>query len=536
MKINLSAGFAIDLEAAAGDSPTRQISGIAVPYDVPARVSDGTMVQFSKGSLPVDGKAPKMYMYHDSTQPVGLVTSRMEASDGSGMLFVASIVDTQAGTDALTMASAGVLDSVSVGVNVVSSKKGKDGLMIITAAEWLELSLVPQPAFSGSIITDVAASIPTSEDEISNNNPEAPDEPEVTEPQENPVSEPIIEASAPEQIPTNPLFASVQTREPRLPSAAEFMAAQFEGGERAQNQNKVWADYRAFHDIKAAAGDEVLSNVGGIVPVHLLGPVFANLNYISPVLSALGTRAMPGGGKGSTFTRPTWTTHPTVAQQSAELDAVSATTAVIAANTVTKVTFAGSANLSYQVIDFTDPAALEVILTDLAGQYLDAVDNYAADNLLTAATSAGVWDLSVTDLMKSIYDAAVVTSSATNFLPTNIFVDPATWGAMMQLVDTTGRPIFGYTGGGLNGYNTLGQGNASTWTGANPLGLDIVVDKNFAAKTMVIMARQAFEIYREDRGVLSVESPTALSRVVSVYGYAATFKANANMIQKITQA
>ena len=245
---------------------------------------------------------------------------------------------------------------------------------------------------------------------------------------------------------------------------------------------------------------------------------------------------MPGGGKGSTFTRPTWTTHPTVAQQSAELDAVSATTAVIAANTVTKVTFAGSANLSYQVIDFTDPAALEVILTDLAGQYLDAVDNYAADNLLTAATSAGVWDLSVTDLMKSIYDAAVVTSSATNFLPTNIFVDPATWGAMMQLVDTTGRPIFGYTGGGLNGYNTLGQGNASTWTGANPLGLDIVVDKNFAAKTMVIMARQAFEIYREDRGVLSVESPTALSRVVSVYGYAATFKANANMIQKITQA
>ena len=535
MKLNLSAGFAIDIEAAAGDAPTRQISGIAVPYNVPATVSDGTKVQFAQGSLPVTGKAPKMFMYHDSTQPVGLVTAREETPQG--MLFTASIVDTQAGTDALTMAAAGVLDSVSVGVNVLQSHNTPDGTMIVTAADWLELSLVPIPAFNGATITDVAASIPTSEDEISDNTNEAPDEPKVTEPQENPVSEQIVEASAPEQIPTSPIFAGV-AREPRLPSAAEWMAAMHQGGQVAANANKVWADYRTYHknDISAAAGDEVLSNVTGIVPVHLLGPVFADINYLSPVLNALGTRAMPGGGSGNTFTRPTWTTHPTVAQQSTELTAVSATTAVIAANTVSKVTFAGSANLSYQVIDFSDPAALQVILQDLAGQYLDAIDNYAADNLLTAATSAGVWDLSVTDLMKSIYDAAVVTSSATNFLPTHIMVDPATWGAMMQLVDTTGRPIFGYTGGGLNGYNTLGQGNASTWTGANPLGLDIVVDKNFAAKTMIIMAKQAFEIYREDRGVLSVEEPSTLGRLVSVYGYAATFKANANMIQKITQA
>ena len=78
MKLNLSAGFAIDVEAAAGEEPTRQISGIAVPYNVPATVSDGSKVQFAAGSLPVDGKAPKLFMYHDSTQPVGLVTARTE--------------------------------------------------------------------------------------------------------------------------------------------------------------------------------------------------------------------------------------------------------------------------------------------------------------------------------------------------------------------------------------------------------------------------------------------------------------------------
>jgi len=193
--------------------------------------------------------------------------------------------------------------------------------------------------------------------------------------------------------------------------------------------------------------------------------------------------------------------------------------------------------LSYQVLDFTDPNAMQIIVQDLAGQYLDAIDNYAADNLLTAATSAGVWDLSVADLMKSIYDAAVVSSAATNMLPTHIFVDPATWALMGQLVDTTNRPIFPAIGApGLQGMNSLGAGQATSWSGMNPLGLQIVVDKNFAAKTMVIMNQNAFEIYRQDRGMLSVEVPSTLGRQMSVFGYAATFKANANMIQKITQA
>jgi hypothetical protein len=346
-----------------------------------------------------------------------------------------------------------------------------------------------------------------------------------------PVAPEVIEASA-------PVFATAK-REPRLPSAGEFVAAMHKGGEVAAAAQRIFSEYRAYHKspIEAAAGDNVLSNDAGLVPVPILGPVFADINYIAPVLSALGTRAMPNSGAGATFIRPTWTTHPTVAEQTTELTAVSATTAVIAANTVTKKTFAGSAQLSYQVLDFTDPAAMQIIVQDLAGQYLTAVDNFAADNLLAAATSAGVWDLTVTDLMKSIYDAAVVTSAATNYLPTHIFVDPATWALMGQLVDTTNRPIFPSIGApGLNGQNSLGAGQATSWSGMNPLGLQIVVDNKFAAKTMVIMNQNAFEIYRQDRGMLTVEVPNTLGRQMSVFGYAATFAANANMIQKITQA
>ena len=150
--------------------------------------------------------------------------------------------------------------------------------------------------------------------------------------------------------------------------------------------------------------------------------------------------------------------------------------------------------------------------------------------------------MTVADLMTSIYDAAVVTLAATNYLPTHMFVDPATYALIMKLADTTGRPLFANFGGpGLQGINSIGAGNVTSAAdqGMNPygpLGLKLVVDNNFAAKTMVIMKDIGFEIYEDWKGILSLDSPTTLTRAVSTHGYFCTFKANASMIQKITQA
>ena len=516
IKFNLS-NFTIDA-AAPGEPARRTITGTALPYDTFATVADGTRVSFAPGSLPTTGKMPKLFMYHDSTQPVGLVTERVDTAEG--MMFTAKISNTRAGDEALVLAADGVLDSVSVGVNPTEFKYDDNGDMIVLSASWVELSLVPTPAFVGATISQVAAS--------------APDEAEA-EPETETEKEQLMEIEAEVIVPTAPIFASAK-REPRLPNAAEFLVAMHKGGIEAANANKVWADYRAYHKSDLEFADTNTTNIGGIIPKEILGPVFANINYIAPLLSAVGTRAMPGGGTGTSFFRPTWTTHPTVAEQTNQFDAVSSTTSVIAANTVSKVTFAGSASLSYQAISMSDPASMAVIMQDLAGQYLKAIDNYACDSLLASATSAGEWDLTVEDLLKSIYDAAVVTAAATNFLPTHIAVDPATWGLMMQLTDDQKRPIFGYTGGGLNAQNAIGAGGINAFQNANPLGLQIVVDNNFAAKTMVIFNSNASEIYRQDEGMLSVEVPSTVSRQMTIYGYAAFFAANSSMIQKITQA
>ncbi len=87
------------LDAAKGDAPRRTISGTAVPYNVPATVSDGTAVIFRPGSLPVEGKAPRLFMYHDASMPVGVVTERVDTEQG--MMFSAKISATSLGNDAL---------------------------------------------------------------------------------------------------------------------------------------------------------------------------------------------------------------------------------------------------------------------------------------------------------------------------------------------------------------------------------------------------------------------------------------------------
>ena len=407
--------------------------------------------------------------------------------------------------------------------------------MIIEAAEWQELSLVPIGAFGDMAnISQVAASIHQEPEEISNTETQEPIE------KETDMSEPV--ASAVEAtIPTAPIFAQAK-REFALPSAGEYMAAFHAGGDTFANINKAVAEYTASKKtaLQAAAGDVLTTDTPGLLPVPVLGPLVQDLNFIRPVVEALGARAYPDSGQSKTFVRPTITTHTSVATQSTELSAVSATTMVIASNSVSKTTLAGQVTLSVQDIDFTNPAAMALILNDLMGEYMIASDNFAADNLLTAANASGVWDGTVTDLLKSVYDAANDISSNRNWLPTHMFVSVDVWAQLGQLIGTDGRPVFPLIANGLSGMNALGSQSAASWNG-NPLGLQLVVDSNFAAKTMIITrvgqgSGDAFEFYESIRGLQSLEAPAVLGRTMSFHGYVSTFAAIGGMIRKITQA
>ena len=517
------------IEAAKGEGK-RTISGIAVPYGVDATVTGGEKIRVEAGALPVDGKAPKLFMYHDSTQPVGVVTERVETEEG--MLFSARIAATTAGDEALVLAQEGVLDSVSVGINPTKWRMDGD-TMVVKAAEWVELSLVPVPAFAGAVITDIAASIHQNETQISNNHEE------VIEKEQPPMSE-KIEAAAEQVIPTAPLPAQPK-REFKMPSAAEYLAAYHIGGDTFRKVNEAFVEAAKSKQtaLQAAAGDVLTTDTPGLLPVPVLGPVFQDLNYIRPVVAAIGARAMPDGGNSKTFIRPTWTTHPSVAAQTpTELSGVSATTPVIASNVVTKTTLAGQVTLSVQDIDFTSPAAMQIILQDLAGQYMLQSDNVAADAISNGASASGsTWSVTANDpssLISALYDAATDILTATNFLPDTLFVSPDVWQKLGAQLDADKRPIFPYAGAaGLMGVNGMGSANITVANTFNPFGLNLVADRNFASGTLYVARAQACEFYEQVRGLMSVEVPGTLGRTFSYYGYVATFIADADQVKYI---
>ena len=520
--------------------PSRTVSGVAVPYGVVAQVSSGEKVIFEAGSLPVDGKAPKLYLNHDSEQAVGLVSERVNTPEG--MMFSARISKTVLGEEALTLALDGVIDSVSIGVNPTKFKMQDDGTMRVLAADWVELSLVTgRPAFSGAVITDVAASEP---DESIHQ----PEEEIVIVESEVQDKEPAMSEAVEATIPTSPVVFAEAKRDFRMPSASEYLAAMHIGGDTFAKVNAAFKD-AARRDQSAieAVSQDLTSDTPGLLPVPVLGPVFQNYNFLRPTVSAFGTRAMPQGS-GMSFTRPSITQHTAAGVQSTQGTAVTSQTMTLAANTVTRQTVAGSIQIAQQTVDTTDPAAMNIILNDLAGQYLKETDNIAVDYLVAQKQASGsTWTVTAGDpssLMSAIYACAVNISTNTNLFPTHMVVSPDVWSKLGAQLDSSKRPLFPAIGApGLIGQNTLGAGNATSWSGMNPLGLELVVDGNAASGTLLIVHAPAVELYEAQQGMRSVEVPDLISRTFSYYGYFATFvqdgptsAAGSQFIQSITVA
>jgi hypothetical protein len=450
------------------------------------------------------------------------------------MLFTAKISASSQGQDAMIMLQETVIDQVSVGVTPQKFSYDENGTMIIESASWTELSLVPVGAFGDMAnIATVAASIHHEPEETDNNEIQEPTE--ETEPMSE-VIVPVVEASIPTAlIPAQP------RREFPMPSASEVLAAYHIGGDTYLKVSEAFkqAQRRNQTALQAAAGDIVTGDTPGLLNIPVLGPLFQDLNFVRPVVSAFGARAMPSTTSRQ-FVRPTITTHTSAAVQTNQLDAVSATTMVIAANTVTKSTVAGQVTLSVQDIDFTDPSALQLVLNDLAGEVLIKTDDIAADALVAGKTASGsTWTVTANDpssLIESLYDAAREITEDSNFFPTHLCVSPDVWQKLGQQLDGSKRPVLGYTTNGVIGQNSIGRVGGLAYNAMDVFGLDLVVDNNFAAGTMLVVYAPGFEIYESGASLQSFENPSTLGRTLSIHQYFATFVAKSSFIQSITIA
>ena len=512
----------VSLDAAAGEeAPTRQISGIAVPYNVDAIVSGGQRVRILPGAI-VEGKAPRLLAEHDHTRVVGMVTA--SESDSDGLLFTAKIAETRAGDELLELIKMGAYDSVSVGLNPIDVEQ--DGkTLVVKAAEWEELSVVYAPAFADAKITEIAASA-EEEDNPDTDQPQ-PSEEDTTMEDQTPE---VVEAAAPEVVATPTVFA--KPKKLTLPGISDYIEAAREGGARWHLLNE---------QIKAATGDVVVSDAAGLVPTPVVTPYYDDIDPLRPITSALGPRSMPTAG--STFLRPKVANHSSVAVQSSELASVTTADFDLSNVTFNKKTFAGTLLLSEQVIDWSTPSMLEAAVRDLAGKYALATEDYVVDQMAAAITNSQEVQVtsatSAAEFVQDIYTAAAGIAGTGNYLPNVLAVSPAKWAVLGGLVDGNSRPLFpsatvssnvGTLPDGVTGYN------------GNPLGLQLIVSNQIGTQAIGnktateyywLMNSRGVEAYEDYKGFLQVTSATTLGVQVTVRGYFACEVIDVNMIRII---
>lgn len=281
----------------------------------------------------------------------------------------------------------------------------------------------------------------------------------------------------------------------------------------AQRIHRALAEYRVVADQK-------LADNAGIVPVPIIGPLVDTLVAARPFINSVQNRPLPAGG--STFNRPRITQHALVGVQATEKTQLSSQKLTIDALTVTKKTYGGTLDISFQDRDWTDPAILAIAVSDLASLFANTTDDAAADAFVTAATQTFVVADAATAavLTAGILNASAAIYASIKRMPDTIWMSPDEWSYAAGLNTAQGTPAF------------PGLANATSMGGGSMLGLTVVVDGNFAAKTTVVGVSSYAEHYEQAGSLLAVTEPTILGYTIAYYGYVADVTLNAAAYRK----
>ena len=501
--------FSSQVEAADGER--RVIAGKIVPFEEVGNTSVGKVV-FAKGSIEIgDPGKIKMLMQHAPERPIGRMQKFNQAEDGIYAQF--KISNSMQGQDALILAGEQLIDGLSVGVDVNKSVQKKEYLYV-TSATLREVSLVESPAFEARV-TKVAASENEAEDTNQTTESEAPVEDLATAPQEAKVeaATPTVEAARPTI--TAPL---IQTR---VRTPIDSMAAYTEHKIKAALGND---DSKLF----IAAADDSFSTNPAFNPTQYLTEFVTNTRFGTPTIDACSQGTLPtvgmsisvpslvtsaGGGTGVA---------PVVTVE-AEAGAVQNTGMETAYLTGTVQKYSGMNTLSVELLERAGyPGFYAELTQQLQNAYLTAIDTAALTALLAAGTSASAVTADSDGIVAYSAQSAAAVYKNTGYFAQNYIANPAQWQALIGALDNTGRPIYN----AIQPMNAAGDVRPSSIRGS-VTGLDLYVDKNFSQtafddNSAVILAPEAFTVYRSPQAFMSVNVVSNLQVQVAIYGFMAT--------------
>ncbi|NBQ97358.1 MAG: phage major capsid protein [Microbacteriaceae bacterium] len=511
--------FSSQVEAA--DAERRVIAGKIVPFEEVGNTSVGKVV-FAKDSIEIgDPGKVKMLMQHQADRPIGRMQKFNKAEDGIYASF--KISASMQGQDALILAGEQLIDGLSVGVDVNKSVQKKDYLYV-TSATLKEVSLVETPAFSAAQVTKVAASESEAEDTNQTTESEAPVEDLATTPQEAKAeaATPTVEAARP--VITAPLIqTSVRTPITSMAAYTEHKIKAALGNEESK--------------LYIAAADDSFSTNPAFNPVQYLSEFVTNTRFGTPAIDACSQGTLPNSGM--TISVPSLVTSvgggngvaPEVTVE-AEGGAVQNTGMETQYLTATVSKYAGMNTLSVELLERSDPNFYAELTKQLEYAYLKRLDQTVLAALIQASANATNTTADLDGIVAFTSEAAQNIYKNTGFFASNYIANPAQWGFLIGAQDTTDRPVF-------NAVNPMnGGGNVGpTSIRGNVLGLDLYVDKNFTASTFdddsaIILAPEAFTVYRSPQAFMSVNVVSNLQVQVAIYGYMATLAKMPNGIYK----
>jgi HK97 family phage prohead protease len=511
--------FSSQVEAA--DTERRVIAGKIVPFEEVGNTSVGKVV-FAKGSIEIgDPGKVKMLMQHSAERPIGRMQKFNQAEDGIYASF--KISASMQGQDALILAGEQLIDGLSVGVDVNKSIQKKDYLYV-TSATLKEVSLVESPAFSAAQVTKVAASESEAETPIETKESEAPVEDLATAPQEAKAeaATPTVEAARP--IITAPL---IQTS---IRTPITSMAAYTEHKIKAALGNE---DSKLY----VTAADDSFSTNPAFNPTQYLSEFVTNTRFGTPAIDACSQGTLPTSGM--SISVPSLVTSvgggsgvaPEVTVE-AEAGAVANTGMETQYLTGTVSKYAGMNTLSVELLERSDPNFYAELTKQLEYAYLKRLDQTVLAALIQASANGTNTTADLDGIVAFATEGARTIYTNTGYFAQNYIANPAQWGALIGAQDTTKRPVFN----ALQPMNAAGQVTPSSIRG-NVLGLDLYVDKNFTATTFdddsaIILAPEAFTVYRSAQNFMSVNVVSNLQVQVAIYGYMATIAKMPNGILK----
>jgi HK97 family phage major capsid protein len=380
----------------------------------------------------------------------------------------------------------------------------------------MEVSLVTEPAFKSAQVTDIAAeetevsevveqTQPTESEAVVENTPAEATTPEV--------ETPAVEASRPTVSVTN-------VRERVAPiTSAQYLEA---------NIKAALGDDDARRTVRAA-DDSTSTNTGLTLPTHL--NTFITDTFTGrPAFNAATTSALTETGM--SFTVPRLYTNasssPNTAPTVADTDegvAPSETGMTSSYDTVSINKFSGLNRVSFELIDRSSPAFMELLMSELRKSYEKATDTA----LLAALTANGKQDdgraLSASALQSFIsVNAAKIYGNTGGDYASSLVASPSQWGQIMSYADTTGRALYN----AASPMNQSGSARPTSIVG-DVLGTNLIVDHNITTGTgdnsMYLIAPSSVYVWESPTTNLRVNVLTTGEVEINLYGYLAIYVA-----------